>query len=289
MTAPTPEATPRETPTGTPVAANVKSRVAVVKLGGSLMGSDALDALLAQVVACPVPVVIVPGGGLFADAVRAAQARLGFSDGLAHRLALDAMGAFAEVLAERLGGAPIHAEAAVAAAAARSSRPVLWTPSNWRAGVPGIPESWALTSDSAALIVARAIGAATLVLVKSAEPAADDDPTRLRPDILDAAFPGFLAAEALPDAAGKAEPQTAPGLAAPQMDRAGRAPIVRLVGPRDWPRLAEALAEPETSLGQRVTPADFAPPTRDDRVQPRDARDEDATPAGRTGNPDMTR
>lgn len=282
MTGPTPSAPARAPSADTPVAANVKSRVAVVKLGGSLMGSDALDALIARIVACPVPVVIVPGGGLFADAVRVAQARLGFSDSLAHRLALDAMGAFAEVLAERFGDAPIHAEAAAAAAAARPGRPMLWTPSNWRAGVPGIPESWALTSDSAALIVARTIHADTLVLVKSAEAASDADPARLRPDILDTAFPSFLAAEGVPGAEGKAEPHAAPGLATPARTPVGQSPTVRVVGPRDWPRLAEALSEPEAPIGWHVTPADFAASTGDATVRSADARDNAATPAGRT-------
>jgi hypothetical protein len=71
----------------------------VVKLGGSLLADPArLRAWLAQLAAGALgPCLIVPGGGPFADAVRTAQAALGFDDALAHRLALDAMGRMAQV------------------------------------------------------------------------------------------------------------------------------------------------------------------------------------------------
>ena len=71
----------------------------VVKLGGSLLGEPArLRAWLARLASGNLgPCLIVPGGGPFADAVRTAQAALGFDDRLAHRLALDAMGRMAEV------------------------------------------------------------------------------------------------------------------------------------------------------------------------------------------------
>ena len=65
----------------------------VVKLGGSLLEGDGgrgrpwLDILARSTV----PVVVVPGGGAFADLVRSEQRRLGFSGRTAHRMALVAM------------------------------------------------------------------------------------------------------------------------------------------------------------------------------------------------------
>src|SRR5262249_34381680 len=44
-------------------------------------------------------VVVVPGGGPFADAVRTAQARMGFDDRAAHRMALLAMDQYCYALA----------------------------------------------------------------------------------------------------------------------------------------------------------------------------------------------
>ena len=69
----------------------LKQRPVVVKLGGSVVRSAELPAWLDAIAASPLPIVIVPGGGALADEVRAAQARLGFGDGAAHRMALLAM------------------------------------------------------------------------------------------------------------------------------------------------------------------------------------------------------
>lgn len=139
----------------------------VVKLGGSIMRGGDLDLVCASVLRAMRPKVVVCGGGPFADAVRSAQAALRFSDGLAHRLAIRAMGAFAQILCERDARfvlAPTRRE--IEAALAAGATPV------WDAceliGHPDVPESWDITSDSLAAWLARALGAAALVLVKSA-------------------------------------------------------------------------------------------------------------------------
>ncbi|MGZ5851302.1 MAG: amino acid kinase family protein, partial [Hyphomicrobium sp.] len=59
----------------------------VIKLGGSVAESGRLAAIVLIVAATRVPVVVVPGGGTFADAVRVAQAELGFGDAVAHHMA----------------------------------------------------------------------------------------------------------------------------------------------------------------------------------------------------------
>lgn len=199
----------------------------VVKLGGSLMDGAGLDPALDAVLAADRPVAIVCGGGLFGDAVRAAQARLGFSDPLAHRLALDSMSHFAEILAERrpalaLADAPDAVRGRLA-----EGRKALWHPAVLRSGHPDIPESWAVTSDSLALWLAARIGAAAVLVVKSAEP--DPTPPALRrlvaADYLDAAFPAFLA---------------------------GYSGIVRILGPADHGRLAPAIADPTAPVGLAI-------------------------------------
>ncbi|MBT9288981.1 amino acid kinase family protein [Prosthecodimorpha staleyi] len=208
--------------TGTPV---------VVKLGGSLMAGADLDILLDQAIGAARPTVIVCGGGLFADAVRTAQGRLGFSDGLAHRLALDAMSQFAAVIAERRPALALCNSLQAVAMAFERDRQALWHPVALRDGHPAIPETWAVTSDSLAQFVAREIGAAALILVKSADPAAaaaaggDSGPPLLRlvaAGHLDAAFPAFLA---------------------------GGSGIVRILGPADHARLGAAIAAPEGDIG----------------------------------------
>src|SRR5262249_24587648 len=63
----------------------------VVKLGGSVIRSADLSSWLDAIVAVRAPIVVVPGGGALADEVRACQAKLGFGDPAAHRMALLAM------------------------------------------------------------------------------------------------------------------------------------------------------------------------------------------------------
>src|SRR6266700_479583 len=71
----------------------------VVKLGGSCASSLDLRRWTAAVVGCAGEVVVVPGGGSFADAVRAAQPAIGFDDAAAHHMALLAMEQFGRALA----------------------------------------------------------------------------------------------------------------------------------------------------------------------------------------------
>jgi aspartokinase-like uncharacterized kinase len=142
-------------------------RPVVVKLGGSLIRDAALDGPRGAILKARRRVIIVPGGGLFADAVRDVQQLLRFSDGLAHRLAIRAMGAVAEILCEhcpRLVLAPTRP--AIDAAWQGGLVPV-WDASEL-IGDPDIPESWDVTSDSLAAWLAGTIDAYALILVKTA-------------------------------------------------------------------------------------------------------------------------
>ena len=65
----------------------------VIKLGGSLSQAETLVSCLDRLEQQykDKPVVIVPGGGAFADQVRLAQGRWQFDDITAHRMAILAM------------------------------------------------------------------------------------------------------------------------------------------------------------------------------------------------------
>ena len=85
-------------------------RPLVVKIGGGLLRSGGLDGLrraCAEVteLAARRPVLVVPGGGPFADAVRAVDAQVGLGDDVAHALALGAMDQLGTLLAPLLPGA----------------------------------------------------------------------------------------------------------------------------------------------------------------------------------------
>ncbi|MCJ2121975.1 uridylate kinase [Methylobacterium sp. J-077] len=163
----------------------------ILKIGGSLEADPVrLGALLTEAAAgvhgrC----VVVPGGGAFAEAVRADQIRDGFDDAEAHRRALDAMGRMADFF-RSLEPRLTHSVEPWADTAAAS----VWDPATLRAGHPEIPESWDVTSDSLALWLATRLRAGRCVLVKSADAWADEAPALLaRRGLVDAAFPAFAA------------------------------------------------------------------------------------------------
>jgi aspartokinase-like uncharacterized kinase len=165
--------------------------ITVIKVGGSLLASGRLEPMLNSIVAGAAGrAVVVPGGGLFADAVRQAQRLAGFDDVLAHRLAIDAMGQMAHVVAAASPTLKVVADATAIRAALEDGLVPVWQPSGLRAGHPAIEESWDVTSDSLALWLAAELGAASLVLVKSADPLPNASPEELAScGLVDAAFP----------------------------------------------------------------------------------------------------
>lgn len=140
-------------------------RPLVVKVGGGLLRAAGLAGLrraCAEVteLAAGRPVLVVPGGGPFADAVRAVDAQVGLAAGVAHVLALRAMDQLGVLLAQFLPGAEPLAELS-----APDGLAVLEVVAAF-GGRPDVPESWAVSSDSLAVLAAGAIGADEAVLLK---------------------------------------------------------------------------------------------------------------------------
>ena len=156
----------------------------VAKLGGSLAASPLLRDWLDAIAEGAGHVVLVPGGGPFADAVRTTQRALGFDDATAHTMALLAMAQYGLFLASR-HAALLPAETPEAIAdALRARRVPVWLPPRTLGPADGVLASWDMTSDSLALWLASRIGAPALLLVKSRSDGADLlDPAfaRLRP------------------------------------------------------------------------------------------------------------
>jgi probable H4MPT-linked C1 transfer pathway protein len=138
----------------------------VVKVGGSLLAhDDALCRLLARLDRSS-HVLVVPGGGPFADAVRAAHARGTVDDDAAHWMAVLAMDQYAELLVARMPRAVRVTGLAEAGDAFASGRVPVLAPSRWLREVDPLPHSWDVTSDSIAAWVAGRANASRLVLVK---------------------------------------------------------------------------------------------------------------------------
>lgn len=162
----------------------------VLKLGGSLLEAGRARDWLTRWARRDLPVVVVPGGGVFADQVRASQGPLGFDDDAAHRMALLAMAQTACVFRSwcpswQLG----HDEAALRALLERR-QPALWCPTT----LPDTEAGWHITSDSLAAWLATRLDATRLVLVKSRAAPAGSGPAQWQADgLVDTAFTRHLA------------------------------------------------------------------------------------------------
>lgn len=165
----------------------------VLKLGGSLAESGRLRTLLALVSRARRPVVVVPGGGAFADAVRETQAALGFSDEAAHDMALLAMHQMAEAMIA-LEPRLLAADTLVGIARAwRRRRIPVWLPAGLCAGDRCIPRDWSITSDGLAARLAERLGGVELVLVKSRSVRHTASAKALaREGIVDPVFPAII-------------------------------------------------------------------------------------------------
>jgi 5-(aminomethyl)-3-furanmethanol phosphate kinase len=143
----------------------------VVKIGGSLLGAPELERWL-KVAAkhSDGKIIIVPGGGIFANAVRKAQVQSKISDACAHRLAVLAMDQFGLLLA---GMNSLLATASTECEIDERTwqhRGIIWLPSKMVLAEDAFPQNWDTTSDSIAAWLADKLGAQHLVLVKSDKP-----------------------------------------------------------------------------------------------------------------------
>lgn len=134
----------------------------VVKLGGSLYNTPELKIWLQTLanIATPSPIVIVPGGGPFADQVRKAQKRHHFDDTTAHHMALIAMKQFGLMLSSlEVKCQPFTHQNPLQALS-------VWLPDDSLLSEPTLIHSWDLTSDSLAIWLASKLEAKQLFLVK---------------------------------------------------------------------------------------------------------------------------
>jgi aspartokinase-like uncharacterized kinase len=141
---------------------------AVLKVGGSLcVESDRLGRLLTVLrrLASSHTLVLVPGGGRFADEVRRADRRFRLDDSSAHWMAILAMDQTAHLLAAVAGDARLVDDPA----AIHPRRLNVLAPSSWLRATDPLPHSWSVTSDSIAAWVARRLGARRLVLLKDVD------------------------------------------------------------------------------------------------------------------------
>ncbi len=164
--------------------------ITVIKLGGSLLQGAELLPCLDAVQQLAGQKIIVPGGGLFADQVRVAQACWQFDDRAAHQMAILAMQQMALLLQSLKPQFALMDKL-------DADLPYIsiWSPAIEALDQAGIKASWDITSDSLAAWLAGRLNAEQLILIKSAEIDPQFSLEQLQQQgIIDAAFGQFAQA-----------------------------------------------------------------------------------------------
>jgi aspartokinase-like uncharacterized kinase len=162
----------------------------VVKLGGSFWSAEALPLWLEALAANPV--IVVPGGGPFADAVRTAQQRWGLDETLAHRLAISAMAQYGRMLQGLCPRLQAASDPVGLVRWLNQGVSTVWLPDDAVGSDPSLEASWNCTSDSLAAWLAEHLGADRLLLIKSADPPPASGMAELvETGLVDRAFPSM--------------------------------------------------------------------------------------------------
>jgi len=140
----------------------------VLKIGGRLGRGNHLRAACGEVAVLGLRhrMLIVPGGGVFADTVRRCDARVGLSDTAAHWMAILAMDQYGYLLADLIPGSAIVRSLEDAHEVATEGRIPVLLPFDLVNRADSLPHSWTVTADSIAAWVAGVVEAGTLVLLK---------------------------------------------------------------------------------------------------------------------------
>lgn len=169
------------------------ARPLVVKVGGSLFETGRLAVVLAILERARVPLVIVPGGGPFADTVRNLQTEMQFDDGVAHRLAMLAMEQMAECIVGRQPGMKVARSLDDISDAVMDGQIPVWAPLQMIGQDAAIAESWDATSDSLAARLAELLDTRLVLLKSVAVDDASSAQSLAQAGIVDPLFPEIVA------------------------------------------------------------------------------------------------
>jgi aspartokinase-like uncharacterized kinase len=152
---------------------------ALIKIGGSLYHCPDLSAISGAwaKLAEAHRLLLLPGGGPFADQVRAADVHFKLSDKAAHWMAILAMDQYAYLLADLIPQAALVHDLTSAAAACAAGRLAILAPSALLRQLDPLPHSWQITSDSIAAWLAKYSDIQLLVLLKSVAGAYQPEPS----------------------------------------------------------------------------------------------------------------
>ena len=152
---------------------------ALVRIGGSLLDGEHLAALCQELgrLAARHSLLVVPGGGPFADVVRFQDRRFSLGKTATHWMAILAIDQYGYLLSELIPTAcPVRDLDGARQALAAGHVPVL-LPFEWLYKADPLPHSWQVTSDSIAAWLAHEAQIPRLVLLKDVDGLYDSDPS----------------------------------------------------------------------------------------------------------------
>lgn len=143
----------------------------VIKCGGSLTRGDGLPILCRQLarLAHQHRLLVVPGGGPFADAVRGCDRRYRLTDTVAHWMAVLAMDQYGYLLHDLIPHSQPLRDPKDAHAVASAGRIPVLLPFDLLYRTDPLPHGWAVTSDTISAWIAESVGAPRLVLLKDVD------------------------------------------------------------------------------------------------------------------------
>jgi aspartokinase-like uncharacterized kinase len=155
----------------------------VVKVGGSLaMYPQSLRTLCKKLASLSKihKLVVVPGGGEFADTVRNVDKRFSLSSGAAHRMAILGMDQYGLLLADLTSEFVAISEIDEVPKVMESGKVPVFLPSKLLFNQDPLENSWDVTSDSIALYIAAKLHSEKLVLATDVDGIFTSDPRKDR-------------------------------------------------------------------------------------------------------------
>jgi len=152
---------------------------AVIKVGGSLAEDHSILKTLCNIIAklaTKHKILIVPGGGKFADVVREYDRRFALPATIAHRLAIIAMDQYGIVLSQLIPNACLTEKLEDISLFFKTRQIPVFLPTKLAVQEKKLEASWDVTSDSIAAFVAEKSHAAKIVLVTDVDGIFTKDP-----------------------------------------------------------------------------------------------------------------
>ncbi|MCP8307124.1 MAG: delta 1-pyrroline-5-carboxylate synthetase [archaeon] len=155
--------------------------VTVIKIGGSLAEDpNSLINLCKEliIVSKKYGIIIVPGGGKFADTVRYLYDKFKLSDEIAHRMAILAMDQYGLLLKDMMKEAILTYSLKDALKVSKRGILSIILPSKIMLSLDSLEHSWRVTSDSISAFIASSLKAEKLILAKDVDGIFTADPKR---------------------------------------------------------------------------------------------------------------